>query len=183
MFLSNHRSLFLNIVFPTLTVLSQTVHMFAAGKLPLELHMCAGSDPDQGFPERQPPRINIPLLTTYIVSIVVNFGVPFRIRFYQLMRSNKAKDKYTSINMTDLTTSLAIIITLSSLVIFMLGQYRITPANLNKYPHYITTYWVQLLTPKLGTLIVMLTYFYRNKALRGTVWRAAKEDVFRWNWS
>ena len=172
------RKLFVNIWIPVFGMLSQVVHWILPGKRPLEYHLCSGSDPDEVQLES---RRNLPLLVTYLFTLAVNILVPARIRHYQL--TQKTFKKEFNLNLTDLTTNLAILIFVGLSSSSILIQYQIIPANLNKYPYYIQTYMLQILIPKLVTLIVMITYYYRNASLRVTVWRSLKEsldfDAFR----
>ena len=162
----------MNIWITSVGLLSQVAHIILPGKLPLEFHLCTGLDPDQGHLE---PRRNIPLLATYLFTLAVNILVPLRIRFSQHKRAKESRE--LNRNLTDLTTSLAIVISLGSLTTSLFAQYQIIPANLNIYPFYIHTYLVQIVLPRLVTLFVMLTYYYRNAALRTTIWRSFKESL------
>lgn len=143
--------------------------------------MCTGSNPDEGHLNHLEPRKNYPLIFVFIVSILINVAVPLRIRYYQLKRKKKEQGRYFSLNLTDLTTNVAIITALFSMLIGMIIQFKVIPANINKYPHYITTYLIQLIIPKVGILIVMIIYYFRNASLRSTIWRAIKEDVLHWS--
>jgi hypothetical protein len=59
------------------SVISQAAHMLLPGKLPLEFHLCNGSDPDE---VSRVARKNVPLLAVFAVTLVVNTFVPIRIR-------------------------------------------------------------------------------------------------------
>jgi hypothetical protein len=155
-----------------LTSLSQFVHLFLPGKLPLEFHMCAGSDPDEGG---FLPRRNIPLVFVYGLSLLINIALTIRIRLYQIKYDKRDNDKSYSFNLTDLTTGLTVIVCVSLSTSSLLIQYSIVPANMNVYPYYILVQFIQLFLPTFVTSLVMLMYFYRNKVIRTTIWRSLKE--------
>ena len=78
--------------------MSQVVYLCLPGKLPLEFHLCAGSDPDEGG---LPPRANLPLVLVYLISLLINIAIPIRIRYYQVKYEKKDRDKSYSFNLTD----------------------------------------------------------------------------------
>ena len=151
--------------------------MILPGKLPLEFHLCNGTNPDQIYPEN---RMNYPLLVTYIVSLIINAFVPVKIRHYQLKNkgasSNKVSD-HSSTNLTDLTTNSLLVVFISCIIASLFMQHRITPANLNFYPNYFYTLLFQILLPKLMAFGAMLTYYLRNRPLRVTMLRESSQAL------
>lgn len=163
----------MNMVITGFAFLSQAVHMYLPGKLPLEFYLCTSSDPDEGNPE---PRRNIATFLVFFVTLVLNIVVPIKMRLYQL--GYKKNERVTTFihNMTDLTTTIAMIISCGFLFASLFVQYTFKPERLNIYPNYIIVHLIQMLIPRLVVFCVMLCYYLRNKTLRATIWRALKED-------
>ena len=154
--------------------LSQFVHFFLPGKLPLEFHLCAGTNPDEDdFTARR----NIPLAIVLVLSLITNLVVPVRIRYHQVKYERRDQGRSFSLNMTDLTTGLTLVFFLTVAITPLFVQYSIIPANLNKYPNYLYVPGFQIVFPKVFAFIVLVTYFARNNLLRTTISRQLKEDL------
>ena len=150
--------------------------MILPGKLPLEFHLCNGTNPDQIYSEN---RINYPLFVTFIVSLVINAFVPVKIRRYQLKNKGSSNIDHdnSSTNLTDLTTNTIMVVSLSFAIVNLFLQYRIKPVNMNVFPYNYYTFLIQIPIPKLITLGIMLTYYMRHSPLRVTILREISQAL------
>ena len=170
----SYRSLFLNLEIAALTLLSQLVHLFLPGKLPLEFHLCSGTDPAENG---DLTRKNIPLVLIFLTSIIVNNYVPIRVRHYQLKYDKKDRDRSYSFNLSDLTTTLTMIVCTSLATIPMFVQYTFAPIKLNLKPYNLIVFSFQMLIPRGVAFFILVMYYIRNKTLRVNIWRSLKETL------
>ena len=145
------------------------------GRLPLEFHLCAGSDPAEDSKEI---KINVSLAAVYVVSVVINVVVPIKIRMFQIQNKSSQNVSNKSENLTDLTTSISTILLLGVAVASLVLTFRTNPSNLKTFPNYLFTLLLQVLTPNLVGLFIVLTYYFRHKPLRTTVLRSVKDSIF-----
>jgi len=168
------RSGFINIWSIVFGFATQFVYFMMPGRHPLEVHLCAGTNPEL---DSQQTKINVNILTVYIISLVVNVVIAIRIRIF---RSKNLRYSPTEAhNLTDLTTSLSMIAMMSVIVSSLVFAADIKPASLNTYPYYFTFPMVQLISPNLVTFSVMVTYYSRNKTMRSILLRNLKESMLQ----
>lgn len=156
-------------------LLTQFVYFMQPGRLPLEFHLCAGSYPEEDSKEI---KINVTLGVVYVVGIVINVVVPIKIRLFQIQNHSSPSLSHKTANLTDLTTSMSMVLLLGFVVASLILNVRAVPSNLNVFPNYVFTLSLQVLTPNLITLVVTIIYFLRHEPLRITILRLVKDVIF-----
>ncbi len=175
--LFRHR--FLNLWMVSFSTLSHFVFMILPGKQPMEFHLCTGSDPNKDSKEI---KYHIIVYTAYAVSIIINTIMPIKIALFkyrkkQAMKNQTTPDSNTCVvefhSLTDLTTSICIVILMGANLNTFFSSYLPDPDFLNTQP--VRIYLRQLFIPNFVGVVAMTIYFIRNDNLRFGVVRTIKE--------
>ena len=152
-------------------LVSQSVYLMLPGRQPLEFHLCAGTNPDEGSLR---PKINANILVVYVSSLIIHFVIVGKLKLYRSCSKERMSETQT---LTDLTTSLAMIILMGVIVASLTVTADLDPVTLNFYPKYILIQLTQVFSPNMVTFGIMVVYYCRNGRMRQTLLRALKESL------
>jgi len=141
------------------SVANEFVFALLPGRMPMEYQLCAGTDPLEVADQK----INLPLLATYLVTLVVNGVVPFVI--YSTKVKDHARNVYAryrvqTLTLYSFTASAVIVVTMSVSMLTILVPYRI---NQNRVVEAKFHVWAYLLT--------VFGYLVKHASLRKGLWR------------
>ena len=174
------RSRFINIWIVSFAVTSQVVYLILPGRQPLELYLCSGLNPNYGSHK---VKVNIVLFLTICFSLLINILILLKIKIDKINNKvsqgkNKVEKKSLKQHLlTDLSSSIAIVIMLALSTSGIASAYKVIPENMNKYPNYLFIYGIQIVVPSLGSFFCMSLYFGKNRQLRLFFLRGIRESL------
>jgi len=158
--------------------LNQCVFMFLPGKLPLEFRLCSGV---KQLEEGQ-TKINFSLITTSLLTILINTILPAAIYFLRfkgkMQEITFSYKKAQTLAMYSCTTTLfsGIITILNAGTQFI--SYKINQDRINLPRFHNLTHIIQMVLPQLSHFLVVMCYFLSNSSLRKGLPKAIYENIW-----
>ena len=141
----------------------------------MNFYLCTGEDPSKQ-PDF-PPKLNIPLIGTMVVSILIQTGILIKIAHSKrkansehISNSSNLKlhfyDKFLNHSLSDFATNiLGVFIAVGTLsFVFIFNKFSF--AELNIFPNYYSVYALQMYVPVVFSGFLSLSHFYQNKPMR-----------------
>jgi len=152
-------------------LVNQIAFVLIPGRLTVEFHLCAGTNPYEEITQK----VNYPLIGVFLVSIFINSIVPLLIRCYQSRQGNASLIENNSLY--DLKAAFLVIFCLGVSLSFMIVSYWINLEKLNETRHHFATLFSQLISANLFPLFGSLGYLVRHKKMRLRIWQGVRENI------
>ena len=141
----------------------------------MNFYLCTGEDPSKQ-PDF-PPKLNIPLIGTMVVSILIQTGILIKIAHSKrkansehISNSSNLKlhfyDKFLNHSLSDFVTNIVGVCIAVGTMSFVLIFNKFSQAELNIFPNYYFVYALQMYAPMVFSGFLSLSHYYQNKPMR-----------------
>ena len=152
----------------------------------MNLYLCTGEDPSKQ--SNFPPKVNIPMVGTMVVSVLLQTAVQIKILHSKRKTNSEQISNTPNLNLhfyetflhhslSDFATNIfGVSIAIGAISLVSIIN-KFSPAEINIYPNYYYVYALQMYLPMVFGSFISLSYYSRNKPMRVLIIKEVREKL------